>query len=74
MLEHPRSVADLAAAMSSLIDDDERRTRYGLMARDVAVREFSWDRLSRVLGDDLQAFDGVEARQPRPKVVAMEAR
>jgi phosphatidylinositol alpha-1,6-mannosyltransferase len=64
VLDNPRSVADLAAAVSSLIDDDERRIRYGLMARDVAVREFSWDRLSRVLGDDLQVFDGVETYQP----------
>ena len=63
VLDHPRSVSDLAAAISSLIDDDERRTRYGAMARDVAVREFSWDRLSRVLADDLRAFDGVEKVQ-----------
>jgi phosphatidyl-myo-inositol dimannoside synthase len=66
VLDNPRSVADLAAAMSSLIDDDERRTRYGLMARDVAVREFSWDRLSRVLAQDLHEFDGVETAQSLP--------
>jgi phosphatidylinositol alpha-1,6-mannosyltransferase len=64
VLRHPRSVADLAAAMSSLIEDNERRVRYGLMARDVAVREFAWDYLSRELGDELREFDGVEARQP----------
>jgi glycosyltransferase involved in cell wall biosynthesis len=66
VLDNPRSVADLAAAMSSLIDDDERRTRFGLMARDVAVREFSWDRLSRLLANDLQEFDGVETAQLLP--------
>jgi phosphatidylinositol alpha-1,6-mannosyltransferase len=66
VLDNPRSVADLAAAMSSLIDDDERRTRFGLMARDVAVREFSWDRLSRLLANDLQEFDGVETAQSLP--------
>jgi phosphatidylinositol alpha-1,6-mannosyltransferase len=60
VLDNPRSVADLEAAMSLLIDDDERRARYGVMARDVALRVFSWDRLTRVLADDLQAFDGVE--------------
>jgi phosphatidylinositol alpha-1,6-mannosyltransferase len=64
VLNNPRSVGDLASAMSSLIDDDERRVRYGLMARDVAVREFAWDRLSRELGHELLVFDGVEARQP----------
>jgi phosphatidyl-myo-inositol dimannoside synthase len=63
VLQNPRSVSDLAAAISSLIEDDERRARYGLMARDVAVREFSWDRLARVLAHDLQAFDGVEKAQ-----------
>jgi phosphatidylinositol alpha-1,6-mannosyltransferase len=64
VLDNPRSVADLATAISSLIDDDERRARYGLMARDVAVREFSWDRLSRVLANDLRVFDSVEPVQP----------
>jgi phosphatidylinositol alpha-1,6-mannosyltransferase len=63
VLDHPRSVADLATAISSLIDDDARRARYGVMARDVAVRDFSWDRLSRVLADNLQAFDGVKTDQ-----------
>jgi phosphatidylinositol alpha-1,6-mannosyltransferase len=60
VLDNPRSVTDLATALSSLIDDDERRARYGMMARDVAIREFSWERLSRVLADGLQTFDGVE--------------
>jgi hypothetical protein len=31
-----------------------------MLARDVAVREFSWDRLARVLANDLQVFDAVE--------------
>jgi phosphatidyl-myo-inositol dimannoside synthase len=66
VLDNPRSVADLAAAMSSLIDDNELRARYGLLARDVAVREFSWDRLARVLANDLQAFDVVETGDSLP--------
>jgi phosphatidylinositol alpha-1,6-mannosyltransferase len=60
VLEHPRSVADLASAMSSLIDDAERRARYGLVARDAAAREFSWDRLAQALANGLEPFDGVE--------------
>jgi phosphatidylinositol alpha-1,6-mannosyltransferase len=60
VLDRPRSVADLAAAMTSLIDDVERRARFGLLARDVAVREFSWDRLAGVLGNGLEPFDSVE--------------
>jgi phosphatidylinositol alpha-1,6-mannosyltransferase len=64
VLENPRSVSDLATAMSSLIDDEERRTRNGLMSRDVAVREFSWDRLSRLLANDIGVFDGVERAEP----------
>jgi phosphatidylinositol alpha-1,6-mannosyltransferase len=66
VLDNPRSVADLVTALSLLIDDDERRARFGVMARDVAVREFSWDRLSRVLADGLHAFDGVEQDQSLP--------
>jgi hypothetical protein len=36
------------------------------MARDVAVREFSWDRLSHVLANDLQVFDSVERVESLP--------
>jgi phosphatidyl-myo-inositol dimannoside synthase len=65
VLERSRSVADLAVAMSSLIDDAQRRARIGLLARDVAVREFSWDRLADVLGRGLEPFDGVERASSR---------
>jgi phosphatidyl-myo-inositol dimannoside synthase len=63
VLDRPRSVAELAGAISSLIDDAERRARFGLLARDVAVREFSWDRLADVLGSGLEPFDSVESAQ-----------
>ncbi|MGA7835302.1 MAG: glycosyltransferase family 4 protein [Acidimicrobiales bacterium] len=60
VLDNPRSASDLARAMATLIDDPDRRVRYGALSRDVAVREFSWDRLARILGTGLAPNDGVE--------------
>ncbi len=60
VLDNPRSVSNLASAIASLIDDPDRRARYGALSRDVAVREFSWDRLARTLGAGLARFDSVE--------------
>jgi phosphatidyl-myo-inositol dimannoside synthase len=61
VLDHSRSVGDLATAMSSLLSDADRRDRFGLLARDVAVRKFSWDRLADVLGNGLEPYDSVKA-------------
>jgi phosphatidylinositol alpha-1,6-mannosyltransferase len=60
VLDNPRSTSDLARTIASLIDDAERRFRYGLFSRDVAAREFSWDHLARTLGAGLAPFDSVE--------------
>jgi phosphatidylinositol alpha-1,6-mannosyltransferase len=45
VLDNPRSVDDLAAAMAALIEDDERRLAYGAAAREWAVSEYSWSAL-----------------------------
>ncbi len=63
VVDRPNSAAALGGAMSSLLDDAERRARFGLLARDVALREFSWDRLADVLGKGLEPFDSVERVQ-----------
>jgi phosphatidyl-myo-inositol dimannoside synthase len=57
VLADPTSVDDLEAAIESLLIDPERRASYGRHARAMAVNDFSWDRLARLLAFGLQPFD-----------------
>ncbi len=57
ILDNPRSVEDLAAAMARLIDDESLRTRLGAAARLNAVAHFEWTSLSRALGAELALYD-----------------
>ncbi|MET8149836.1 glycogen synthase [Actinoplanes sp. NPDC049668] len=51
-----RFVADLAAAMTALIEDPERAARMGLAGRRRAVEHFSW---SRIAVDTLEVYRSV---------------
>lgn len=52
---HPRSVADVAAALGALVDHPDRRERFGRAARDRAADEFTYDVLARRLAEALRA-------------------
>ncbi len=57
VLDHPGRVRDLAAAMTALLEDPERRAAYGARARQVAEATFRWDVLAGRLGDELAPYD-----------------
>ncbi len=57
VVDTPRSSRALAAAMSELLDDVDRRERFARAARDMAVTEFDWDVLARRLSRELAPFD-----------------
>jgi phosphatidylinositol alpha-1,6-mannosyltransferase len=61
VLANPRSVGDLESAIESLLLDPERRTDFAEAARAMAEREFTWDRLARVLSFGLAPFDHFSA-------------
>jgi phosphatidylinositol alpha-1,6-mannosyltransferase len=52
-----RSVTALAKAIESLVQDQERCATLGQQAREVAEREFDWNRLAAQLSRDLAPFD-----------------
>jgi phosphatidylinositol alpha-1,6-mannosyltransferase len=63
VVDHPRRVRDLAAAMTSLLRDGDQRAAYGARAREVAEASFRWDELARQLGEGLAPYDGVGTRE-----------
>jgi phosphatidylinositol alpha-1,6-mannosyltransferase len=56
-----RSVPSLMRAMKELLDDDERRQRYGARSRATALERFEWNTLAVRLGDALAPFDHFKA-------------
>jgi phosphatidylinositol alpha-1,6-mannosyltransferase len=52
-----RSVPSLMNAIRELLNDDDRRLRYGVKARAVALERFDWNTLAARLGDALAPFD-----------------
>lgn len=56
VVAHPRSVDDTAAALAWLLDDDDRRARFGAAARRRAELEFSYDGLAQRLADALRPW------------------
>ena len=57
VVANSRSVSDLAVAMGDLLDDDELRRFYATNARELAMRHFDWNALSRRLAYGLTPFD-----------------
>ncbi len=57
VVANPRSVRELAAAINDLILDGDRRARFAGNARELAVFNFSWDRLALELARGLEPFD-----------------
>jgi len=53
----PRSVHELAVTIDGLILDGDRRARLAGNARELAVLNFSWDRLALELARGLEPFD-----------------
>jgi phosphatidylinositol alpha-1,6-mannosyltransferase len=53
VVEDPRDVGEVAAALAVLLDDDERRRRMGLRSRERAVAEFTYDHLAARLATTL---------------------
>ncbi|MFQ5947476.1 MAG: glycosyltransferase [Acidimicrobiia bacterium] len=60
LLVEPGNKDELVRAVRRLYEDDELRTRLGIAARDLAVREFSWD---RPLEAALQALERVRSKK-----------
>ena len=61
VVRHPRDVDDVASALRTLLDDDERRRVMGRRSRARAVAEFTYDHLSRRLAVTLEEI--VQARR-----------
>jgi phosphatidylinositol alpha-1,6-mannosyltransferase len=57
IVDHPRSVDDLATAMRRLLSDGALRERLGAAARDNAVAHFDWALLASSLGNELAPYD-----------------
>jgi phosphatidylinositol alpha-1,6-mannosyltransferase len=57
VVDHPADIEEVAAALASLLDDDERRMSFGSTARVRAVREFSYDVLAEQLAVALAALE-----------------
>lgn len=62
VVEHPDDPAEVATALASLLDDADRRTAWGVAARERAVREFDYDHLARTLDDGLAALFALGVR------------
>lgn len=56
VIRRPDDVAQVAAAIEGLLDDDALRARMAAAGRERAVREFSYDVLARTLGQSLGAL------------------
>jgi phosphatidylinositol alpha-1,6-mannosyltransferase len=56
VIDPPTDVAQTAAALSRLLGDDALRARMGVAARHRAVSEFSYEVLTRRLGESLGVY------------------
>jgi phosphatidylinositol alpha-1,6-mannosyltransferase len=56
VIHHPDEDRDVATALERLLDDAALRQRMGIAGRERAVRDFSYDVLSRRLGISLGAL------------------
>lgn len=61
VVDNPRSVKELTAAMRELLSDHKRRREMGLESRRVCEAEYSWGDLSRKLSEGLE-FLALEPR------------
>lgn len=59
VVDRPKSVTDLAAAMRQLLSDPTTRETMARESRRVAEEVYSWDRLALLLSDGLAPFEGV---------------
>jgi phosphatidylinositol alpha-1,6-mannosyltransferase len=57
VVENPRSVESLRAAIASLLNDTAQRNTLAAASRANAVERFDWDALARTLGAGLSPFD-----------------
>lgn len=64
IVQDTRDPLALAAAISGLIEDPERRARYARHALEVARASFTWDHLARELSKGLAPFDHAESFAP----------
>ena len=60
IVNDPKSSVDLAAAVASLLVNDERRNDLALRARQYVATEFDWDVLAAQMGQRLAHFDRFE--------------
>ena len=57
VVSNPLSVTDLAAAIGTLLVDDERRHEYARTSRELAVDRWTWDARAQRLSAELAPFD-----------------
>ena len=65
IVDDPRSVEDLAGAISDLLIDPERRRAFGVASRQNALSVFDWDVLAARLSSRLAPFDRYRLSSPR---------
>jgi glycosyltransferase involved in cell wall biosynthesis len=58
-------VQDVAAALGELANDEPRRRRLATSAREIAIREFDYERLSKQLEDVYEEVSARPERRPR---------
>ncbi|MET0909095.1 MAG: glycosyltransferase family 4 protein, partial [Ilumatobacteraceae bacterium] len=56
VIDDPEDVQAVADAFARLLDDDTLRAEMGMRSRQRVLDEFTYDMLSKRLGDTLQAF------------------
>lgn len=64
VVNSPRSVAGLAAAIENVMNDDVRRREFGRRGREMVESRFAWDILATQLSHGLAAFDHFNVSTP----------